>query len=269
MKRIIAILLLCLSSLGYAGSIPVYSALEHSQSILSHIEQLNDAMVQLEQMGVLDEQLVNQLDSLMTQYEQFEQQIRNATALGEDVIRHVDNEDLIGMLKDVVRIRDRVVGLDPRNPAYDDVAQEIIYDKYGNPTIRASDYLRGNQEALDRLNQRGAQIEQGYSKYADFQKFRALNDQLAGEREETINKYEDNLFELGDDSLLQTNQLNTLQTNLMLKQQELIIKRLDELQAIEERREQEKRAMEREAYEDKIRTLQRKATTVYRVGENL
>ena len=54
---------------------------------------------------------------------------------------------------------------------------------------------------------------------------------------------------------------------MLLNQQEKLISSVNELNARQERKDQEKRAMERAAYQDKIETLKRKAETVYRVGE--
>lgn len=246
-----------------AGGFPVYSAVEHSQSILTHVEVLQDAIVQLDNLGINTDTLLNQMESLVLQYEQFDQHVRNAQRLYRD-FEFIEDANLNEILETISRIEGRIKDLDPRNPFFDDVAKENIHEEYGDPTVRASQTHTGDQSIINNFDQRGADIQQGYEEYQEYLKFRAIQNQKAIKREDEITQFRKDLNSLGDDSELATQQLTAYQINLLLTQQEEMKGSIDQINDREERREQKQRARELEAYQDKIETWERKANTVWR-----
>ena len=266
MKLILLVLCFFYSSSLLAAGIPVYSAVNHLDQIANHITVLKDAAVQLEKLGVDNKQLTAELQSLTVQYQQFQQQVQNAKRLYGD-LAYVDDMSLNNMLHSISDAYSRVEQLDPRNPYFDEQAKSLTYQKYGDPTLRASNELSGNQKSIGRLDAEGETIQKGYDKYLGYEKYQAAQNQLTKARKAQINAYTKQLNGLGDNSELATQQLTAAQINLLLNQQEKLISSVNELNARQERKDQEKRAMERAAYQDKIETLKRKAETVYRVGE--
>lgn len=262
LMRSIALAGLLATSNVHAGGFPVYSAVEHSQSISQHIEIINDAIVQLEQMGVLDEQLVNQVDSLITQYEQFEQQIRNAIALGEDVI-HIADGDLIQILENINSVKRRVERLDPTNPHFEAVLKDQVDSDYGWDDEYSGqvilDHSYGADGSVSRTNEAIARERAEYERYLTE---RAAQNALTRDRNSSIEDYGTMIDDLGDDSLLQTQHISVSQQNLMLQQQEQIIDRLERLEEREAKKEMQRAASKKrtqdEFEQDVLKTINRK-----------
>jgi hypothetical protein len=255
--------LLFFSATARAGGIPVFSAVEYGQQLLTHIEVLNDALVQLEKLGVMDESLVTQIESLTTQYQQFQQQIQNATKIYGD-LAYVDDSDLRNILDDINTAYSKVETLDPSNPYFDEQSEQIIYGKYGDPRLRASDTLSGNTDALQAMDQRGEHIEAGYDDYIHFQKKLAARNRLSDGRKDMISSYQTKLDSLGDSTLLENQRISAYQLNLMLSQQEEMIDRITDISSRSARKDLEEFSDKREAYEKKIKMLDVKANTVFR-----
>jgi hypothetical protein len=256
---IILVVTLCLffSNALRAGGFPVYSALEHANGLLTQIEVLQDALVQLDQLGISTETLVTEIEGLVLQYEEFEQKIRNAErTLGN--LAHIDDLEFNEILYRLRRTKDKFADLDPNNEAYDDVVNETLDVNYGLGEIEGREELSGNMVGgVDIFNDSDQFLENKENLKNEIKRNNTRSALTRG-RNESINKYAKDIDSLGSDALNDTMIHNAYQTNLLLKQQEEII---DRLEAIDNRELTQKLAEEKKIREYK----QKDANNILRI----
>ena len=237
-----------------AGGIPVFSAVEHSQSLLTHMEVIEDAIVQLEKLGVMDEQLITQFEQLATQYQQLNLAIQNAQDL-DLMFTKLETSDISAILENIMASSDRVKQLDPRNPGYQQVMRQEVDQKYEWEEIPNHDGYGGyGADKINQFNQ--LRYEQERAVYEDALTRRSAENELAKERKEIIGKYGERIENLGANSSLQTQQMTTSQINFLLSQQEEIISRLDQLNTREEDRDMKVVAEKRRIHQERMEKIE-------------
>lgn len=223
----------------WAGGIPVYSAVEHLQSVAGHVARLQDALVQVEKLGLMDSQLLTDMEHLVLQYERFDQQVRNAISVGQEFYAFTqrDYSSLSSALRNIMAIKDRVEQLDPNNVYFDQVMTEQIDEQYAWAAINISETFESNVSGYDKATAMIDAYKEVRSEHERALEARAIKRSIADQRMEQIDAYQTQLNNLDDNSALQTQQINAQQTNMMLRQQEVLMSRIDAINKRDEDRE--------------------------------
>lgn len=261
-RFILTLILLIPTGNSVAGGFPVYSAVEHTQSITEYIAILEDALVQLEIQGLNTQQLATQINTLQTNIQQYESHLRNISRLN-NVAAYVEDGDIRAAYRETMSILDKVMTLDPGNPSFSELQRTILNGQFSDPDYRSSDQFEGAKDqnaVFANWHDSEEAYAEHYNKYRRYQEGQAMLEQHQNERKDYIGYMAEDINDLGDESQMDSMIITNRQNNLMLEQQEEIIDRLESMDRRAELEAMERAAAEQRAHEAQIQAIQRKAS---------
>lgn len=236
-----------------AQAIPVFDAANFSQNLRHYLDLITNTIIE---QGLLDDQLVEMVESVALAQQQLDQVILAARQL-DRLDGYVDDRDLQAIYNTTQGIFARLQRLNPSNQGYSNQVNNEIITEFNIPEVLPPyEYMVGSTSAVDNLSGSYESLIRSQEQLGTRVRSSSAAGQLSLDRQQQIEQYRLELEELGnrENPALATSQLDTKQSNLILLQNEQIIERMDR----EERRQLEEEAEEIAARAE-IENLRRRA----------